>query len=75
MGSLNLPAAGLVYVDTMAVIYTVERFPQYWSLLEPLWLAAQAGTLTVATSELTRPSRRLENSLSNGTSKSGNRRS
>jgi predicted nucleic acid-binding protein len=53
MGSLTLPASGSVYVDTMAVIYTVERFPDYWPLLEPLWLAAQAGTFEIVTSELT----------------------
>ena len=39
MGALTLPASGLVYIDTMVLIYTVERFPTYWPLLEPLWLA------------------------------------
>lgn len=53
MGSLTLPAGGAVYVDAMAVIYTVERFPDYWPLLEPLWLAAQARTVEVFSSELT----------------------
>ena len=53
MGSLTLPASGLVYVDTMTVIYTVERLPTYASLLQPLWLAAQAGSIGVVTSELT----------------------
>jgi predicted nucleic acid-binding protein len=53
MGSLTLPASGTVYVDTMAVIYTVERFPDYWPLLEPLWLTAQSGAFEIITSELT----------------------
>ena len=53
MGSLTLPASGLVYLDTMALIYTVERYPDYWPLLEPLWLAVQAGALEVISSELT----------------------
>jgi predicted nucleic acid-binding protein len=53
MGALTLPASGLVYIDTMTLIYTVERYPAYWSLLEPLWLAAQAGTIEVVSSELT----------------------
>jgi predicted nucleic acid-binding protein len=53
MGSLILPTSGLVYVDTMTVIYTVERLPTYWPLLHPLWLAAQSGTIGVVTSELT----------------------
>jgi hypothetical protein len=53
MGSLTLPSSGLVYVDTMTVIYTVERLPTYWLLLQPLWLAAQTGNIGVVTSELT----------------------
>jgi predicted nucleic acid-binding protein len=53
MGSLTLPPSGLVYVDTMTVIYTVERFPTYLPLLQPLWLSAQTGNIGVVTSELT----------------------
>ena len=53
MGALTLPASGLVYIDTMTLIYTVERYPAYWPLLEPLWLAAQAGTIEIVSSELT----------------------
>ncbi len=53
MGALTLPASGLVYIDTMALIYTVERFPAYWPLIEPLWQAAQAGTVEIVSSELT----------------------
>lgn len=52
MGTLTLPSSGVVYVDTMALVYTVERFPAYWPLLEPLWLSAQARTIQVVTSEL-----------------------
>ena len=53
MGALTLPASGVVYIDTMTLIYTVERYPAYWPLLEPLWLAAQAGTIEIVSSELT----------------------
>jgi predicted nucleic acid-binding protein len=53
MGSLTLPAGGTIYVDAMAVIYTVERYPDYWPLLEPMWVAASAGTIDIVTSELT----------------------
>lgn len=53
MGSLNLPAGGTVYVETPAVIYTVEPHPVYAPLLRPLWQAAQAQSLQVITSELT----------------------
>ena len=53
MGALTLPLAGAVYVDANAVIYAVEKIEPYRSLLEPLWLAAQAGRLRIITSDLT----------------------
>ena len=53
MGALTLPASGLVYIDTMTLIYTVERYPAYWPLLEPLWRAARTGTFEIVSSELT----------------------
>ena len=53
MGALTLPTSGLVYLDTVALIYTVEQFPAYWPLLEPLWQTAQAGTIEIVSSELT----------------------
>jgi predicted nucleic acid-binding protein len=52
MGALTLPASGLVYVDTMTLIYTVERYAAYFPLLEPLWQTAQAGTIEIVSSEL-----------------------
>ncbi len=53
MGSLILPSGGTVYVETPAVIYTVEPHPTYAPLLRPLWEAAQTQSLQVITSELT----------------------
>ncbi len=53
MGSLKLPPNGLVYLDANSIIYTVEKHPDYSPLLMPLWLAAQAKTLQIVTSELT----------------------
>ena len=53
MGTLNLPPAGVVYVDTAPIIYSVEKHPDYWALMQPLWVAAQAGRIVLATSELT----------------------
>jgi len=53
MGALTLPASGIVYIDTMTLIYTVERHPAYWPLLEPMWQAAQAGIIEIVSSELT----------------------
>lgn len=52
MGTLTLPASGLVYLDANSIIYTVEKHPVYGPLLQPLWLAAQAKTIEVVTSEL-----------------------
>ena len=52
MGALNLPASGLVYLDANSLIYTVEKHSVYGPLLQPLWLAAQAGTIEVVSSEL-----------------------
>ncbi len=53
MGAMTLPASGLVYVDTMTLIYTVERYPTYFPLLDPLWQAAQTGAIEIVSSELT----------------------
>lgn len=53
MGAMTLPASGAVYIDTMTLIYTVERYPAYWPLLDPLWRAAQARTIEIISSELT----------------------
>lgn len=53
MGQLSLPESGLIYVDTGVVIYSIEKFPSYFSLLEPLWQQLQAGSVQVVTSEIT----------------------
>ncbi|KAB8314635.1 type II toxin-antitoxin system VapC family toxin [Tolypothrix campylonemoides VB511288] len=52
MGTLNIPAYSLVYVDTSTVIYSVEKFPEYVPLLAPLWLKLQAGEIKIVSSEL-----------------------
>jgi predicted nucleic acid-binding protein len=53
MGTLSLPSAGSVYVDANTVIYAVEKVEPYKSFLDPLWLAAHAGQVSIITSELT----------------------
>ena len=53
MGSLSVPASGVVYVDTAPIIYTVERHADYEQLLLSLWEALDAGAIEVVTSELT----------------------
>ena len=52
MGSLNLPASGIVYVDTAPVIYSVEKHPDYSALLDPLWDASELGQIRIVSSEL-----------------------
>lgn len=52
MGRLNVPASGRVYLDADALIYSVEKLAPYDRLLEPVWLAAQAGHITIIGSEL-----------------------
>jgi predicted nucleic acid-binding protein len=51
MGQLKVPI-GLVYVDTNAVIYHVERIEPYRTAAEPLWNDLDAGKAQVATSDL-----------------------
>lgn len=53
MGSLTVPSSGLVYFDANAVIYSVEKHPVYWPLLQPLWLAAKGKTIEIVSSDLT----------------------
>lgn len=52
MGSLTIPSAGLVYLDTNPVIYSVEKHPVYEPLLQPLWQAAKAKTIEIVSSDL-----------------------
>ncbi len=53
MGTLVLPPSGAVYVDANTVIYAVEKVAPFAALLNPLWAAANAGQLSLVTSELT----------------------
>ena len=52
MGQLVLPNTGLIYMDASPIIYSVEKIEPYSSLLQPLWLAAQAGNIRLLGSEL-----------------------
>jgi predicted nucleic acid-binding protein len=52
MGQLNLPDGATVYLDTAPVIYSIERHPEYWTLLTPLWQKIQAGEIQIVSSEL-----------------------
>lgn len=52
MGALSLPASGLVYLDANPVIYSVEKHPVYWPLLQPLWQAAKVKAVEIISSDL-----------------------
>lgn len=52
MGAIAIPASGLVYLDANSLIYSVERHPVYWPLLQPMWLAAASLTVEVVSSDL-----------------------
>ncbi|NJN12396.1 MAG: type II toxin-antitoxin system VapC family toxin [Richelia sp. RM2_1_2] len=49
---LVLPTSSRIYIDTVVAIYSVEWNPNYYSVLEPLWLKFQAGELEIISSEL-----------------------
>ncbi len=52
MGQLNLPPSSLIYLDTVAIIYSIERFPGYDTLLDPMWQKLRSGEISIVTSEL-----------------------
>ena len=52
MGTLTLPSHGAVYLDTSAVIYSVEHNEPYFTLLAPAWQQAEAEQFVLVCSEL-----------------------
>jgi len=52
VGALIVPSSGLVYLDANAIIYSVEKHPAYWPLLQPLWQAAQGRSIEIVSSDL-----------------------
>ncbi|MEA5626282.1 type II toxin-antitoxin system VapC family toxin [Nostoc sp. UHCC 0251] len=52
MGQLILPSSGVIYIDTPVLIYSIEWNPEYYSLLQPLWLKFQTGEIQIISSEL-----------------------
>lgn len=69
MGEIGLPSQGVVYLDSSAIIYSVERNDPYFTLLAPVWQQAEAGRFDVVCSEvalaetLVRPIREGNNDL------------
>ncbi|MDZ8086712.1 MAG: type II toxin-antitoxin system VapC family toxin [Nostoc sp. DedQUE12b] len=52
MGQLILPTNGSIYIDTSVAIYTIEGNPDYYSLLQQLWLKFYTGDIQIISSEL-----------------------
>ncbi len=52
MGSLTLPDSGSVYLDSSAVIYSVELIEPYLTVMTPVWERAEAGQFIIVSSEL-----------------------
>ena len=52
MGPLTLPSHEAIYLDTSAIIYSVERNEPYFTLLAPAWQQAEEGQFVVVCSEL-----------------------
>lgn len=53
MGRLSFPLHTRVYLDTAPIIYSVEKYSDYWSLLTDLWRSTEANEIDIITSELT----------------------
>ena len=52
MGQLVIPSDSKVYIDTVVAIYSVEWNPEYFELLQPLWLKFQSEEIELISSEL-----------------------
>ena len=52
MGTLILPASGLVYLDANPIIYTVEKHPVYGPLLQPVTTALEAASVLFVSNDL-----------------------
>lgn len=42
---ISIPQRAIVYIDTSAFIYAVERIDPYVNLLQPLWASSKQGHL------------------------------
>ena len=51
MGLLTPPSHGAIYLDTSAIICSVERIEPYPTLLAPAWQQAEGGQFLVVCSE------------------------
>jgi predicted nucleic acid-binding protein len=49
---LSLPSNGLAYLDANSIIYRVERVNPFYHLFDPIFEAAEIGSLRIVTSEV-----------------------
>lgn len=53
MGRLGFPNGARIYLDTAPIIYSVEKHPVFWPLLETFWKVSNVEQFQLVTSELT----------------------
>lgn len=53
MGRLKFPDSARIYFDTAPIIYSVEKHPVFWFVLETFWKTADSKQFQLFTSELT----------------------
>lgn len=52
MGQLSLPGSGAIYLDSNAVIYSIERIEPFAGVLDAVWQACDARRIEVVASVL-----------------------
>ncbi len=52
MGSVSLPASGVVYIDANCLIYSIEAHPTFGPALDDFWHNVELGAVTLVSSQL-----------------------
>ncbi|OQY43124.1 MAG: hypothetical protein B6242_15360 [Anaerolineaceae bacterium 4572_78] len=52
MPVFSIPTSCTIYLDANIIIYSVEKIEPYWSILNPMWNAAQKANCQLVSSEL-----------------------
>ena len=52
MGSITIPNNSRIYLDADCFIYSVERHPDYWPLIKPVWTSAADSLISIFSSQL-----------------------
>jgi len=48
----DLPPSGVIYLDSVVLIYAVEQYRKYSGITRPVWEAAKARVVDIVSSEL-----------------------